>query len=89
MRSIVKNWIWVWLALAIGWVSGYLVAQSTVESWYVPPPPPELIDANIRLYEHCKPELYRVIRCPDRSDFCMCRKAPPELIEELTNLQEK
>ena len=81
MKSTTRNWIWVFVALAIGWVSGYLVAQSTVNSWHKPPPPPELIEANTRLHEHCKRMLYRVIRCDDRSDLCMCREAPPELLE--------
>ena len=82
MKNTKKIWICVCLALTLGWVSGYLVARGTVESWHNPPPPPELVQANARLHEHCKLTLYRMLRCTDRTDLCMCQQAPPELLKE-------
>ncbi len=81
MNDTLRNWIVVGLALGLGAIGGYTVARSTVSQWHQPPPPPELLEANRTILEHCVPAEFRTLTCPDRTDVCMCRPIPPEWLE--------
>ena len=81
MKDSIKNWIIVGLALVLGALGGWGVAYTTVTDWYDPPPPPELLEANRIIMEHCHPTQFRIFTCPDRTDICMCQPVPPEMME--------
>jgi len=82
-----KFWFVVTLSLLVGMLSGGILMMHTADRWYVPPVDYEKLALHNFREKACRPLQFRVIECGLRADGCICQEIPPEILNNLKEVE--